>query len=371
MRNQPGSIARVRQIAACMCLALGVSCSPSPSHSSDHAAAPLSPTQVPEAPVQQPARVFRLLIDDSQTGEPYQTARLALVESLKNWGYAAGKNLEVTSISIENDLAGGESLLREQLEKDYDVIVTNGTVMTLAAKNVALGKSEQNFVFACVTDPVGLGVIEDFSSPPKYNFTGVSYPVPVRSRFKFIRELMPQAKKIGLIYAAMPQSLSYRRWIEELFASDPELSDVSVFFREVPLVTGAAGSQEMAELARDFVKELDPLVDVFVSPNDQMGIQEYFARIVSANATKPLVGLGRNDVMLGWGATMVIYPSHISMGKQAARMVKELFEGIPIAQILPEWPKECGFAFDLGKAAQFGIQVPVEYIELAGDDIVP
>ena len=101
-----------------------------------------------------------------------------------------------------------------------------------------------------------------------------------------------------------------------------------------------------------------------------MGVQEYFSRMVYENATKPLVGLGKESVMKGWGAAMVIYPSSHSMGRQAARMIKQLLEGKSIKEIYPEWPKENGFAFDLNKTAKFGIKVPVEYIELAGENIV-
>jgi len=41
-----------------------------------------------------------------------------------------------------------------------------------------------------------------------------------------------------------------------------------------------------------------------------------------------------------------------------------------IKDIIPEWPKAYGFAFDLNKTEEFSIKVPVEYIEIAGDDIV-
>ena len=92
--------------------------------------------------------------------------------------------------------------------------------------------------------------------------------------------------------------------------------------------------------------------------------------MVYANATKPLIGLGRKDVMLGWGATMVIYPSPVSMGRQAARMIKELFTGRDIKKIIPEWPKEYGLAFDLDKTAEFGIKVSIEYLEMAGEDVI-
>ncbi|MBU2251129.1 MAG: hypothetical protein KKH25_02640, partial [Candidatus Omnitrophica bacterium] len=324
----------------------------------------------PAPEVKASGRVFKLLIMDSQSGEPYRQVREAMLESLNSWGYLQGENLNLTYFTIENDVEKGEEILKQQIANNYDIIFINGTVMTVAASRVLLDKPQQPVVFAANTDPVGIGVIEGFDLPPNHNFTGVHYPLRVNTRFKFIKELMPQARTIGLIYADMPQSRSYRRWVEELFETDPDFKDLRVIFRSVPLVTGKEGTKFMAQAAKEFVLELDPLVDVFLAPNDQMGVQEYFSRMVYANSTKPLVGLGKESVMDGWGATMVIYPSSQSMGRQAARMVKQLFEGRPIKDIYPEWPKENGFAFDLNKTAGFGIKVPVEYIELAGENIV-
>ena len=42
---------------------------------------------------------------------------------------------------------------------------------------------------------------------------------------------MPKARTISLIYADMPQSRSYRRWLELLFAEDPRFRDMRIVFR--------------------------------------------------------------------------------------------------------------------------------------------
>jgi putative tryptophan/tyrosine transport system substrate-binding protein len=317
-----------------------------------------------------PPRKYRLLVIDSQSKGQYGEIRNAREEYLTSHGFLAGKNLQVVSFSIDNDVRIAEAVLRRELPKHYDVICVNGTQPTIAAKNLAMNRPEVKIVFAGVTDPVGVGVIEDFIHPPKYNFTGVCYPIPVKSRFLFIKQLVPRLKNIGLIYADMPQSHSYRRWVEKLLATEPEFKGIRVHFRMVPMITGENGNQAMAQAATRYVEELDSQVDVFVCPNDQMGVQPYFAQMVYRTARKPLVGLGRSDVMDRWGATMSIYPSYVSMGRQSGRMIGELFKGKKILDLIPEYPRGNGFAFDLNKARKFGIKVPMEMIELAGDNIV-
>ncbi len=315
-------------------------------------------------------KTYKLLIMDSQTGGHYDTIRQSLLTTLENLGYREGENLDVTYYAIDGSKEKGVEILQSELGNGYDVIYTGGTVMTTAAKEVAFDTSEQNFIFASVTDPVGVGVIDDFESSPKANFSGVSYPVSIKSRFTFIRQLMPDVKKIGLVYADFPQSRSYRSWIEDLLENDPEFQDLEVTFRAVPLITGEESKEQMVEAAREYVKELDPLVDVFISPNDDMGASPYFAPMVYETSSKPLVGLTQGDVLEHGGATMAIFPSHVSMGVQAAQMIHRLFSGESIQDIVPESPKNNGYAFDLTKAQEFGIEVPIGMIELAGDNIV-
>lgn len=317
------------------------------------------------------AGMFKLLILDSQKGNPYDEVRSALANALKAHGYVEGGNLRTTLRVTGNDAREGERILRAEIRNDrYDVIFVGGTAATISAKNVLLGDMSQRVVFAAPTDPIGIGVIKDFTSRPFANFTGVCYPVPPRARLKFVKRLLPNARTLGLIHADMPQSHSYNKWLEDLMVRDPEFKGWKIIFRAVPLITGENGDRLMAETAIPHIRELDRQVDAFIKPNDQLGTRRLFAEMVYKTATKPLIGITKDDVMARWGATAVIYPSHASIGEQAARMIGKLFEGQNVADIPPEWPRTYGFAIDLAKTRRFAITVPVELLQLAGDNIV-
>jgi putative tryptophan/tyrosine transport system substrate-binding protein len=51
-------------------------------------------------------------------------------------------------------------------------------------------------------------------------------------------------------------------------------------------------------------------------------------------------------------------------------MIKDLFEGKKVSDIVPEWPHKFGVAVDLKKAKRFGIDIPVELLQMAGENIV-
>jgi putative ABC transport system substrate-binding protein len=291
-----------------------------------------------------------------------------MMSTLSDSGYREGENLNVSSWSIANSDGLAKRAWLTEKERPYDAIFLNGTVAAQNFKQFAFDDFRYKFVFASVTDPIGIGLINNFENYPPSNFTGICYPVQVRERLLFIKKIMPESKTIGLIYADMPQSISYRKWLEEALATE-EFSDLNIIFRSVEFIQSEEGHRRMTMLAEKYIQELDSKVDLFLSPNDQMGVQAPFAEAVYSLATKPLVGLGRKDVMESWGATMSIFPSLNKMGEQAADMIQKIFEGHPISEIKPLWP-EMGMAFDLEKAARFNIVITDNLILLAGENIV-
>ncbi len=299
--------------------------------------------------------VFNLSIVDSQTGEPYDSVRAAMLQELEDLGYHQGVNLHIDYRSMSHYEVTAQTIWQNVIQKGhYHAVFLNGTVATATFKKFAWKDADNVFVFATVTDPVGLGVITDFGRAPPANFTGVSYPVPVAERLAFVRQLFPSVKNIGVIYADMPQSRSYVQWLQAFKDSAGAWEGLKFHFRKVPFVISDEGHRRMAALAVQFIQELDPVVDLFISPNDQMGAQRPFAEVVSKYATSPLIGLGRKDVAENWGAVASMYPSLDQMGKQAAHMLVRIFKGEAVQDIFPETPKQFGRIIDQKKLSQFG-----------------
>lgn len=310
----------------------------------------------------------RLLIIESEQGDPYTAVRTSMLSELSRMGYLEGKNLQVKYWSLGNSEGMAKRAWLEEKDNHYDVIFLIGTVAAHYYYQFEGSSSQKKFVFGAVTDPIGLGLIDEFNTPPKSNITGICYPIKIAERLRFLQRTMPEARNIGFVYSDMVQSQSYQRWIEKALLND-EFKHLTFHFRKVPFVKGEEGHMRMTRLAEQFIRELDPEVDVFLSPNDQMGVQEPFAEMVWHTATKPLIGLGRLDVMEGWGATMSIFPSMTKTGKQLALMISRILTGTPVQQIPATWP-ESGMAFDLQKIEKFNISIPDEMLLKAGENII-
>lgn len=306
----------------------------------------------------------QILIINAQTGEPYDSARIALIQELDRIGYSeADGTLQIRTYSLGNNM---EFMKRIQtLEGDtiskYDAILLNGTIALLAAKELWYGRADLDFLFFNITDPLGSGVIDGFSKPPKANFSGISYPVPVRERLRFLRRILPAARRIGYLYADMPQSWSYNRWLEEALA-EAEFRDLELVMRKIDFVAGENGSIRMAIVAAEQAALLNDEVDVFLAPNDQMGINFEFSRRISRLVNKPIVALGYQEIADHSGALMSIYPDTTEVGRRMAGMVQSLFNGASIQDVYPEQPPY-DYILDKNQVQRFGIVVPPEYSE--------
>ncbi len=313
---------------------------------------------------------YRILILNSQNIDPYKTTKISFLNFLKRNGFSHNHNLTVVEKSIGNDIETGKKILKEHLTRyHYTFVYLNGTVSAQAARELYYNHQKHLFIFASVTDPVGLGLIKDFNIPPEANFTGVSFPVPVSSRIRFVKSLIPEMRTIGLIYADMPQSRSYSKWLND-YLSQPENRKFKIIYRKIPLIKGEDGSRKMALMARNHILELNNQVDVFISPNDQMGISIDFLKIMAKYSRKPLIGIAMRDVQHQYGAVASIFSSIHNIGETTAIMALKLLSGKKIKEIPAEMPGNFGFAFNIKRAKQYRIKIPVDFLEIAGNNIV-
>ena len=309
----------------------------------------------------------KLLILDSQSGEPYAPARIAMLQELEAQGFVAGRNIEINRFNAQNREGLAKRILMDEADKNYDVFFINGTVANKSAYNFGYNNPKYKFVFCSITDPVGVGLVEKLNAPTNSNFTGISYPVSVETRLRFLKEALPDAKKVGFIYADMPQSHSYIGWLKDALKK-PEFSDLEIKYREITFVEGDKGHLRMAKLAKRHVIELDPVVDVFLTPSDQFGTKKSFARVVSDNSKKPLMGLSKKELEEDWGAHFGVYMVQSLSGKQAGKMIVRLLKGESIKTIIPTNPSG-EYGINMKRSKAIGVKYPKSVLEKAGKNI--
>ncbi|MGM0508232.1 MAG: ABC transporter substrate-binding protein [Fusobacteriota bacterium] len=298
----------------------------------------------------------KLLIIDSQSQDPYKTLRVSVLDELETLGYKKNHNLEIDYTNAGNYRGRAFNILKARLvhyQKNYDAIFLNGTIASLGSldliKKNDLNLGNLNIIFANVTDPIGIGLIKNFKLDNK--ITGVSYPIDIEKRLNFIKEIFGDNIVIGYIYSDMPQSLAYKKWLEEELKKD-DFENMKIIFKKVSFVKSDAGHKRMVLLAKDIVQELDSKVDIFLSPNDQLGTSDEFGLMVFNTAKKPLVGLEEER-----GAALALGPNLKENGKIIASMINRVFNGESLENIKPQ-KSTCKIYLNEEIIKRFDIKVP-------------
>ena len=100
---------------------------------------------------------------------------------------------------IANNDMSNQTLIMQQFAADKKDLVFAITTPTAQAAKNQIGK-ETPVIFGSVTDPKSAGLV---GIP---NVTGTSGAAPITENLKLMRELLPEAKKIGIIYNSSEQN---------------------------------------------------------------------------------------------------------------------------------------------------------------------
>ncbi len=277
----------------------------------------------------------RLLLIDSEDAEPYTSFRRAFSAELERLRCGADSGPAITRHSIDNQEGLARRLWRTEDTGGYDAVVVQGTIAAAAVRDlVRQGDYSHPVFFANVTDPVELDLIEVFDEPPSGRFTGIAYPVDIGERLRFVRDLFPDVESLGLVHTTMPQSRTYNARLREVL-DQPEFQDLRLHAREVPFVSGGQGMTRSISIAREEVSELDSEVDVFLVPNDQMGADERYVRMVSEVASSPLIGVDESNLDGPSGAVAALYPPVDVAAELLADKIVRYLAGEPFQQMFP------------------------------------
>lgn len=128
-----------------------------------------------------------------------ENCREGFIQGLAEAGYKEGENLTIDYKNAEADMSIANQIAQSMASGKNDLICAIATPMAQAAYNAAQPKNIP-VVYTAVTDPVAAQLAkEDGTGVGK--ITGTSDKLAVDAQLKMIREFLPDAKKIGILYS--------------------------------------------------------------------------------------------------------------------------------------------------------------------------
>lgn len=258
-------------------------------------------------------------------------------EGMAEAGFAEGVRVRYEERNAANDMSTLTSIATSFADKDVIVAIATPTAQAIAQQ-----VTDKPIFFAGVTDPVGAKLVDSLENPGG-NVTGTSDFPPVADQLALVRDLLPTARTIGLLYSsAETNSHLHAEMVREVA---PALG----FTVHEATVTSSAEVAQAAE-------SLD--ADVFFVGTDNTVVAAIESVIQVAETAKiPLIVSDPKSVERGAAAAYAVdyHVQGVQTGRMAARM---LTSGRAPADLPVERARDLELSVNPEAAQRMGFTIP-------------
>lgn len=277
--------------------------------------------------------------------------RDGVLDALNDAGYTEGKNLKWQYQSAQGNTGTAAQIARKFIGDKPDALVA---IATPSAQAAVAGTKRIPVVFSAVTDPVEAQLVPSWEASGT-NVTGVSDLLELDKQIELIKQLVPNAKKVGMVYN--PGEANSVVVVEAFKKILPKYG--------MELVEAAAPrTVDVGSAARSLVGK----VDVIYTNTDNNVVSAYEALVKVGNDRKiPLVASDTDSVKRGAIAALGI--DYRDLGRQTGRMVVRILEGEAPGKIKPETSDNLQLFLNEAAAKKQGVTLSEELLKTASEII--
>lgn len=229
-------------------------------------------------------------------------ARRGFEDGLKELGVKA--KIEVKN--AQGDIPTLTTISQKFASDKVDLIYAIGTQTAQATKQVT---SEIPVLFSAVTDPVKAKIVKDWDDVGG-NVTGTSDIADTETQLKMFKEIDPSIEKIGIIFNTSEANSEVQiQTVKELAPAEG---------LEV-ITTGISSVNEMAQSLDSLLNKVDALYIL----SDNM-VASSIDLVANKLIEKEMISVSAEESQVGGGILITDGLSYYELGKQTARMAKEI-----------------------------------------------
>lgn len=237
--------------------------------------------------------------------------REGFLQGLAEAGIVEGQNLTVLYDNAQADMGTASTIADSYVSQKVDLICGIATPSAMSAYNSCLN-TDIPVIYTAVSDPVASGLAKEDGSSVG-NITGTSDYLPVTEQLEMIRQIMPDAKKIGIIYTTSETNSLSTIAEYEKYAKDYGFEIVA---------TGINQISEVELAAKDMVTKVDCITNL----TDNTVVSALQTVLAAANeAGIPVFGSEVEQVKAGCVASMGL--EYIELGRQTGAMAAKVLKG--------------------------------------------
>ena len=278
--------------------------------------------------------------------------RVGFLEGLAEAGIEEGKNLMVVFDNAQADMGTTSTIADSYVSQKVDLVCAIATPAAMSAYNACMN-TEIPVIYTAVSDPAGAGLAtEDGKSIG--NISGTSDALPVTEQMQMIRQLLPEAKTIGIIYTTSEANSvsTIAEYKANAAAYGFEIVDSGInTIAEVPMAAADMAGR----------------VDCITNLTDNTVVSALQTVLDEANKQNiPVFGSEVEQVKNGCVASMGL--DYAALGRQTGAMAAKVLKGEAKASDLPyEVITEAAFYVNTAAADKIGLTIPADMLETAAE----
>ena len=278
--------------------------------------------------------------------------REGFLQGLANEGIVEGENLTVHFQNAQADTGTASQISDAFVADGVDLICGIATPSAMSAYNSALGTSVP-VIYSAVSDPVAAELAKEDGTPVG-NITGTSDALAVTEQLEMIRKMLPDAKKIGILYTTSETN------------SESTIAQYKEHAEEYGFEIVDSGINTLADLdmaAADLVTKVDCINNL----TDNTVVSGLQTVLSYANEQKiPVFGSEVEQVKVGCVAAMGL--DYIKLGIQTGEMAAKVLKGESEASEMPfEVISEPSLYVNTAAAEGIGMELDDAFVSTAAE----
>lgn len=273
-----------------------------------------------------------------------------VIDGLAEEGYIDGETIELDFQNAEGDQNNLNTMSQTFVQKQSDIMIGLATPSVLALAN---SSKEIPIIMGAVTDPIHAGLMTDLANPTG-NITGISDRTPIQEQLNLIRDILPEAKRLGIIYSTAEDN------------SVLQSEQAAEYAREIglePVMATISSTNDLAQVSANLVSDVEA---VWVG-TDNMVASAFPTLIEAADQAKipvfPVV-----DTMVEQGGLATKGLNQYNLGYLTGKMAARILSGESIANTPVEFPDKLDMIINESQAKKLNITLPESVLKAAKGD---
>jgi putative ABC transport system substrate-binding protein len=291
---------------------------------------------------------FRIGVDQLVEHAALDASYQGFVDALKEAGYVDGEKITIDYQNAQGDQANANTIAQKLVNDNDDLILA---IATPASQAVANATKDIPILITAVTDPAASGLVAS-NNAPGGNVSGTSDLTPVKEQIDLLKKLIPDAKKIAILYCSSE--------VNSKIQSDMAIEAAKALGIETEEAT-VSNTNEIQQVVESLIGK----VDAIYAPTDNVIAKAMpnVAQVANANGLPVICG---EEGMVDKGGLATYGIDYYELGKLTGKQAVKIIEGkattaeMPIEYLSKE---QCKLSINEDVAAQLGIEIPADLKE--------